>query len=131
MGACSLQFVDDSGMPRLVGLGHVTQGGDSGEVVHIVAPGVAIRAYSNFMGVTLGFADSILFLPRVGASATARLVAVQHTVYGLEIGERQVALGYDRTFAIALPSPRENVIQELHYSAENPAAAHVSRKEFP
>jgi hypothetical protein len=130
-GCASVQFLDQAGRPRLIGLGWTTPIGKTGrDVYRISAPGLSIRAYPSATGVSLGFVRMILFLPD-DAGNTVRLVALQQELYGLDLGVGRFALGFDREFAVLLPSEEDNVVQRIDYSEADPGSAQVIRKETP
>lgn len=96
----------------------------------MTAPGVGFRAYSGFAGMSVGWSETVLFLPSAEA-ADRPLAALQLTVYGLDAGQRQLSLGYDRTFVVVEPDGPHDFVQEIHYAERDPTSARVTRKEFP
>jgi hypothetical protein len=125
----SVQYRGADGRARALGVAfESTLELEEGELQRIRAPGLALRIWPPPVGLTLGFAEEVVFLAE-GTDETRVAVGFQHTVFGLAVTSESLALGYDRTMLVpAPPAVGLGVVQVLRYDAAHPGRSIVYRK---
>jgi len=133
-GCISVQVPTESGKPRIIGVGSAGMApGTGSQVFRIVSPGLSFRFHSYSPGLSLGWQETLLFFPAAAGptNAPSSPVAIQNKCVGINLSPTEIALGYQRSFAIPFPTTGKNVIQFILYSEKNLTNTIVERKETP
>jgi hypothetical protein len=129
-GCVSMQVASKNGKPRLIGFGSAkTINGTQGHIYQIVSPGLSLRLHPYAPGLSLAWHEMRLFYPGTAeGTQPMKPVAIQNRCIGINLAPGEIMAGFDRSFAIPLPSAKESVVQYISYSAKQPANTLVERK---
>jgi hypothetical protein len=104
-----MQYLAADGRPRVLGFGRASRiSCAQGYIYRVVAPGLSVRAHKLSPGISL---------------------AIQTTLAGLDLAPWHIVLGSERSFGIPFPAAGCGVLQLVCYSARNPNASIINRKE--
>lgn len=125
-----MQYIAADGTPKLLGCGRATRiDCAQGYIYRISAPGLSLRAHDLSPGISFGWSTLRLFYPAADGSTNSRPVAIQTTLAGVDLAPWHVVLGSERSFGIPFPRTGVDVLQLVSYSARNPNATIIKRKE--
>jgi hypothetical protein len=133
-GCMSIQVEDgNTGLPMVWGWGETSSiAVRDGTVTRLLSPGVSLRLHTFAPGLTLGWHETILFLPAVGsAPMPARPVAIQTRSYGLGLVPFGLIAGAERKFAVLAPQPGESVVQFVHFEQADITKTIVKKEGLP
>jgi len=130
----SLQIEDaKTGLPKVIGWGETSSiPVREGSVTRLLSPGISLRLHAFAPGLTLGWHETILFLPAANSKAMpARPVAIQTRNYGLGLVPFGLIAGTERKFAVLAPEPGGSVVQFLRFEQEDITETIVKKEGFP
>lgn len=123
--ACtSVQWIDQAGNPRSLGLTSVESVSGFDGVTRIVAPGAALRLMPGMGGYSLGWRETVVFRSP-NPKDVGQPVAFADRVYGVALDTSQLVIGTSHTFAVLEPENPAGAIQEIEYSESDPAVARI------
>lgn len=128
----SVQYRGADGRPRVRGVAFREKLDlAEGELHTVRTPGFALRLWPGPVGISLGFAEELVFLAEA-EDGDAVAVGFQHRVFGLAVSSESFAVGFDRTFLITEPPATAlGVVQAIHYDATRPSKTIVYRRHQP
>ena len=119
-GCASIQETDAAtGLPRVIGWGSVTNiPVAKGTLCRVRSPGLSLRLHSFAPGLTFGWHETLLFLPKEAEEGQTKLhrpVAIRTRNYGIGVAAYCLIIGGDSAFEVYEPTPGSSFIQTIHF----------------
>ena len=135
-GCTSLEKTDTmTGLPQVFGWGCVTNiPVCKGTVCRVRSPGISLRVGRYAPGLTVGWHETLLFLPEERESIrrpNLRPVAIRTRDYGVSISPFCFMLGEISEFGVFAPPPGSSVVQDIRFSPSSLATTIIIEETKP
>ena len=134
-GGCTSVQISDArtGLPRIVGWGSVTNiPVAKGSICRVRAPGLSLRLQSYDPGLSVGWHETMLLLPRPATpdpGKPRKPVAIGIKNVGFGLAAYYLSIGTESAFGVYQPAAGESIVQTIVFDAQHLTNSIIAKEQ--